>query len=202
MTANWKETLAQNLVRLRRENGLTQAELGEKLNYSDKSISKWERAEGVPDLQVMVQLSEMYSVSIDEMVGRTEKAAPPKKEKHARLADRTFLMIITQSIIWLIAIVLFSIFLLFAPGMAKKWMVFIYAISASCLAAGVYFIIWRLSAWAYGAFSALMWMTAVALQLILGARFAAEIYLLAATAQLISIIVIGILMLSRKRKKG
>ena len=70
MTGNWKEILAANLSRLRREKGLTQAELGEKINYSDKSVSKWERGEGVPDLQVMIALSDLYGVSIDEMMGK------------------------------------------------------------------------------------------------------------------------------------
>lgn len=202
MTANWKEILAQNLVRLRRENGLTQAELGEKLNYSDKSISKWERAEGVPDLQVMIQLSEMYDVSIDEMTGRCEKTVPAKKDRYARLADRTFLMIITQSIVWLIAIIMFTSLLLFAPETSRKWLVFIYAVPASCLAAGVYFLIWKLRMWACGAFSLFMWMSGVAAQLTVGARFAPVIYTVLAAAQLISVIVVGIVMMCRKRKKA
>lgn len=202
MTANWKETLAQNLARLRRENGLTQAELGEKLNYSDKSISKWERAEGIPDLQVMVQLSEMYSVSIDEMIGKTdEKNMPVKKDGYTHLADRTFLMIITQSIIWLIAIVMFTSLLLFAQETPKKWLMFIYAVPASSLAAGIYFIIWKLKMWAYGAFCVFMWMAAVAAQLTIGARFAPMIYTIGAILQLISIIVIGIIALTRKKKQ-
>jgi len=48
MTGNWKEILAANLSRLRREKGLTQAELGEKINYSDKSVSKWNGAKAFP----------------------------------------------------------------------------------------------------------------------------------------------------------
>ncbi|MBQ1256485.1 MAG: helix-turn-helix transcriptional regulator [Clostridia bacterium] len=202
MTANWKETLAANLARLRREKGLTQAELGEKLNYSDKSVSKWERGEGVPDLQVMVALSELYGVSIDEMTGR-RMSAETTGVTRANAADRTFLMIVTQSIIWLLAIILFSVFLLFAGDMPKKWLVFIYAIPVSCLCTGMYFTAWKLYAWAYGAFSCVMWLACVASQLTLGARFAPMIYILGAILQLISVIVIGILLLSgKKRREG
>lgn len=199
MTANWKETLANNLARLRREKGLTQAELGEKLNYSDKSISKWERGEGVPDLQVMVALSELYGVSLDEMTGRSETAAG-MNEGHGKAADRTFLMIVTQSIIWLLAIIIFSAFLFFAGDMPKKWLTFIYAIPVSCLCTGLYFTVWKLYAWAYGAFSCVMWFSCVAAQLTIGGSFAPMIYMLGAILQLISIIVIGILLLTKKKK--
>lgn len=194
--------LAQNLARLRREKGLTQAELGEKLNYSDKSVSKWERGEGVPDLQVMIALSELYGVSIDEMTGRKETAENADVPSHARVADRTFLMIVTHSIIWLLAIVLFSGFLLFAKDMPKKWLVFVYAIPVSCLCTGVYFAAWRLYVWAYGAFSSVMWLACVAAQLTLGASFAPIIYISGAMVQLISVIVIGILFLTRRKKAG
>lgn len=199
MTANWKEILAGNLARLRREKGLTQAELGEKLNYSDKSISKWERGEGVPDLQVMIALSELYGVSIDEMTGRKETTDETAVAGNAKAADRTFLMIITQSVIWLMAIVLFSAFLLFAKDMPKKWLVFIYAVPVACLCSGVYFTAWKLYAWAYGAFSCVMWLACVAVQLTIGADFAPMIYILGAILQLISVIVIGILMMTGKR---
>ena len=199
MTANWKDILANNLARLRRENGLTQAELGEKLNYSDKSVSKWERGEGVPDLQVMIALSDLYGVSIDEMTGRKQTASTAPVR--AKAADRTFLMIVTQSVIGLLSIVLFSAFLLFAKEMPKKWLVFIYALPVACLCTGVYFTAWKLYAWAYGAFSSVMWLSCVAAQLTLGAHLAPMIYILGAILQLISVIVIGILLMTRKKKR-
>jgi len=199
MTANWKEILAGNLARLRREKGLTQAELGEKLNYSDKSVSKWERGEGVPDLQVMVALSELYGVSIDDMTGRKGVDKENALCADTKAADRTFLMIVTQSVIWLLAIILFSVFLLFAKDMPKKWLVFIYAIPIACLCTGMYFTAWKLYAWAYGAFSCVMWLACVAAQLTIGADFAPMIYILGAILQLISVIVIGILMMTGKR---
>lgn len=200
MTANWKDILAGNLARLRRDKGLTQAELGERINYSDKSISKWERGEGVPDLQVMIALSDLYGVSIDEMTGRAQVREAENADARPKAADRTFLMIVTQSIIWLLAIVIFSALLLFAGDMAKKWLVFIYAVPVACLCTGVYFTAWKLYAWAYGAFSCVMWLTCVAVQLTLGAPFASMIYIIGAIIQLISVIVIGIYALTKRRK--
>ena len=60
-----KEIVGQNIYYLRTVNHLTQLELGEKLNYSDKAISKWERGEGLPDLYVIEKLCGLFNVSAD-----------------------------------------------------------------------------------------------------------------------------------------
>ena len=57
-----KATIASNLIKLRLAAGMTQAELGEKLNYSDKSISKWERGESKPDISVLVQMLSLIHI--------------------------------------------------------------------------------------------------------------------------------------------
>ena len=63
-----KEVIAKNIIRLRTQAGMTQAELGNQLNYSDKSISKWERAAAMPDVQVLKDMAEIFQVTIDYMV--------------------------------------------------------------------------------------------------------------------------------------
>ena len=63
-----KYNIAQNIYYLRTVNHMTQSELGEKLNYSDKAISKWERAEGMPDAFVLKQLSQLFNVSVDYLL--------------------------------------------------------------------------------------------------------------------------------------
>lgn len=198
---NWKETLANNLARLRRDKGLTQAELGEKLNYSDKSVSKWERGEGVPDLQVLMRLSDLYHVSLDEMTGRCAAAQEKKEEKISRLQDRTFMMVITQCIIWLIAIILFCVFMLF-KGLPGKWLAFIYAIPVSFLCPGIYFLLWKMYYWAFGAFSLMMWMFCVAIQLTIGAASASVVYMVGLALQLLAVLVCGIIVWRSKRKNA
>ncbi len=59
---------ASNIIRLRTGAGLTQAELGARLNYSDKTISKWERGEAIPDAYVLTQLAEMFGVTVDYLL--------------------------------------------------------------------------------------------------------------------------------------
>jgi len=64
--------IAQNLTLYRKAANLTQAELAEKINYSDKSVSKWESGNGVPDVYILLKLAEIFKVTLDELVG--EKA--------------------------------------------------------------------------------------------------------------------------------
>ena len=63
-----KLIFAGNLIRLRQEAGLTQAGLAEKINYSDKSVSKWERGEAIPDAYVLKDLSALFGVSVDDLL--------------------------------------------------------------------------------------------------------------------------------------
>ena len=70
-----EEIVACNLTELRKNARLTQSELAEKINYSDKSVSKWERGEALPDLKVLTQLAGLFGVSIDYFV--TKDAGKP-----------------------------------------------------------------------------------------------------------------------------
>ena len=73
-----KEVFAQRLVTLRKNAGLTQLQLAEKLNYSDKAVSKWERAEAVPDVTALISIADLFGVSLDSRV-KEEVVPMPKK---------------------------------------------------------------------------------------------------------------------------
>ena len=66
--AELKLVVASNLIKLRTGAGMTQAELGALLNYSDKTISKWERGEAIPDAFVLTKLAELFHVSVDNIL--------------------------------------------------------------------------------------------------------------------------------------
>ena len=66
-----KEIVRENLVKLRKEHKLTQMELAEKIGYSDKAISKWERGESAPDVATLVQLADLGVNYIDTARGYT-----------------------------------------------------------------------------------------------------------------------------------
>lgn len=60
--------LADNLIKLRKANHLTQLELAQKLNYSDKAISKWEHGDTLPDIETLKTLADMYGVTVDALL--------------------------------------------------------------------------------------------------------------------------------------
>ena len=72
-----KLVVASNLIKLRTGAGMTQAELGAKINYSDKSISKWERADAIPDAYVLLQLASIFGVTVDYILSSHDKWEPP-----------------------------------------------------------------------------------------------------------------------------
>ena len=74
-----KLVTAGNLIQLRTSRGMTQAELGALLNYSDKTISKWERGEAIPDAYVLTQLAEIFGVTVDALLSPPGKWEPPER---------------------------------------------------------------------------------------------------------------------------
>ena len=91
-----KEIFAKRLTALRKNAGMTQLQLAEKLNYSDKAVSKWERAEAVPDVGVLIDLSELFGVSIDSLV---KEAVKPEPKKTIRINRMVITLLIVIAII-------------------------------------------------------------------------------------------------------
>ena len=78
-----KSNVAKNITELRILNNMTQMELAEKLNYSDKTISKWERAESSPDISVLVEMEDLFGVTLDYLV-RTENVEEAVSERKTK----------------------------------------------------------------------------------------------------------------------
>lgn len=127
--------LSDNIAYYRKKMALTQLELAAKLNYSDKSISKWERGEGVPDIFVIKELSSFFGVSIDHLVSK-------RKNRFSLFKYRYVLAYFYASIVWLIAGIGFGILSLLDTGYAE-WHLLIYAIPLSSLVLLWFFIFWR-----------------------------------------------------------
>ncbi len=68
------------LKQLRKEKGLTQAQLAEKLNVSDRTVSRWETGYNMPDISMLVELSEFYHVDIREIMDGERKSESMEKE--------------------------------------------------------------------------------------------------------------------------
>ena len=72
---------ASNIINLRTAAGLTQAELGAKLNYSDKTISKWERGDAIPDAFVLTQLADIFGVDVNYLLSEHTSWEPSEAER-------------------------------------------------------------------------------------------------------------------------
>lgn len=103
-----KEVIAANLAHLRQEAGLTQLQLAEMLNYSDKAVSKWERGESIPDLRVLIKLAEIYHISLDDIV-RTK----PGKRLMPRMNLQKKHVLITLLSVGLVGVIATAVFMIF-----------------------------------------------------------------------------------------
>ena len=97
------EIIGKNITRLRKDANMTQLELAEKLNYSDKSISKWEQGNGIPDVRILLQLAELFGVSLDDLVHEhVEKEVLPRSAKRR---NRFLTVLCSVGICWLVAVI-------------------------------------------------------------------------------------------------
>ncbi|MBE7085092.1 MAG: helix-turn-helix transcriptional regulator [Clostridiales bacterium] len=147
--------IAQNLVCYRKMAGFTQAELAEKINYSDKSVSKWEQGNGVPDVYVLIQLAQIYNVTLDELIGE-DATKKVQEQKKRRLASRILVTLLSSGIVWLVATCLFVTTKMALPTL-DWWLAFIYAISANAIVIIVYAGVWRYRFLSFVSVSALIW---------------------------------------------
>ena len=135
-----KSIIASNLIALRTEAGMTQAKLAEQLNYSDKSISKWERAEGLPDVGVLMKISEIFGVPLDYLVSFHEKWDPPKPEKRTVNISTRIITAIALVGVWTLALFIFVVFWLSGSII---WQVFAYALPVSLVTLLVLNSVWE-----------------------------------------------------------
>ena len=135
-----KGTIAKNLVELRSAARLTQLQLAEKLNYSDKAVSKWERGEAIPDIRVLIKIAELYNISVDDIVTpKKEKAVKPKMNTFKK---RILITLLSVGLVWFVATVIFMI-VFFIPSVEEHaWLTFICAPFVSAIVLTVFSVIW------------------------------------------------------------
>ena len=126
MTEDLKAVVAANIIKLRNAAGLTHAQLGEKLNYSDKTISKWERAEALPDAASLKAMGEIFGVTVDLLLTDDSlwKSPPPERAEYSKSA----ITLVSITGIWTVAVLTFVI--LWLCGIVY-WQTFVYAVPVS-----------------------------------------------------------------------
>ena len=156
--------IGRNLTRLRKASGMTQLDLAEKLNYSDKSVSKWEQGNGIPDVRILLQLADLFNVSLDDLVREPPKgkSVVPKRERKLR---HFIITVCSVGICWLVAVVCFVLGGVANPWLAQKvtrmWLSFVYAVPVSAIILVVFSTVWRWKWVRIVSLSVLIW-TAIA----------------------------------------
>lgn len=135
---NFKKTVAENIIKLRTAYEMTQAQLGEKLSYSDKSISKWERGESLPDAYVLKNMAEIFNVSVDYIL--TEHSEDEKLKIHRpRTYSRSVISTIAFIGTWTLALFAFVVTWLCSM---PTWLIFVYTVPVSLIVLLVLNSVW------------------------------------------------------------
>ena len=153
--ADIKDCFASNLIAYRKSLNLTQAELAEKLNYSDKAVSKWERAESVPDIYTLKQIADFFGTKVDVLISEPKKDRP--KINYNLGKKRTILCLASTAIVWLVAIAFYAFIHIIFPAITQTWLSFIYALPVTAIVLFVFTSVWGKSLGNVIILSALIW---------------------------------------------
>lgn len=175
-----KSRVGGNIARLRRGRGLTQAELAERINYSDKAVSKWERAESLPDVLTLMNLAEQLGTDLNTLVGTGTQEVPPSpapepepepvptpepKPVSRYRTDKAMIQKLSSLLVWVVALFLYMV--LDAFGVKHLWMLAVVAVPANAIVLLCLRSAWRLYGWNRFLISVIMWGTLVAIYLLL-----------------------------------
>ncbi|MBQ7369485.1 MAG: helix-turn-helix transcriptional regulator [Clostridia bacterium] len=157
------QRIAKNLTYYRKASGMTQAEVAEKISYSDKSVSKWESGNGVPDIYVLIQLASLFNVTVNDLVGNSEQS-PLKENKKKRNVLHLLTMLLSCGIVWLVATIVFVTSNLVAKG-SPGWLAFVYAVPVTAILLIVFSAIWKFKLLNFLSISGLVWTLLLAIYL-------------------------------------
>ena len=135
-----KQIISKNIVSLRNSENMTQAELAEKLNYSDKAVSKWERGESLPDVIVIKQIADIFGVTVDSLLTDAEEA--PKRATKRKKTNRRMITLVSVSGLWLIALMVFVILWIASHAVGNLWLTFIAAVPLTFILLLIFNSIW------------------------------------------------------------
>ncbi len=138
---NLKQIIGQNLVELRKLKKYTQADLAEILQYSDKAISKWEKGESLPDIEVLYQICNLYGVTLDYLTheGNYEDKQEYVTDGKSQI-NKIVVTLLSISLVWFMVIIGF-VYPLIMNGI-NLWILFVWGVPISCIVLLVFNSIW------------------------------------------------------------
>ena len=163
-----KKQIGDNIASYRKRLGLTQAGLAEKLNYSDKAVSKWERGESVPDVLTLAQLAEQFDITVNDLLAdpnelpgnptSLEAAMTKVSEKTLkRKANKNIILMLSSLLVWFVALFFYVILSSFELTDPYSYILFPYAIPANAIVLLSLRCAWRDFRWNKVLISIIVW---------------------------------------------
>lgn len=197
---NIKESLkiiiARNIQYYRKQLNLTQLELAEKLDYSDKSVSKWERGESVPDVFTLNKIAEFFNITVTDLLSEKTKKIKPNKGKQLK----PLLYVLVTWAVFITAYGLLKMFEFSIKGF-ELWILFIYPIPISALIFLVYNLVWKKLLYIYISLTVFIWTFSLTIQLTLHFIPPYLFYIITSGLYLFFMYLVFYLLQYRKRKK-
>lgn len=125
-----KVIIGNNIALYRKRDGMTQADLALKLNFTDKAVSKWERGDSVPDVATLVSIAELFHITVNDLLVESELVTPePVPEK--RRVNKGVIQMLVSVLVWFIALLTYVV--LDSVSVPRSWVGFLYAIPINAL---------------------------------------------------------------------
>ena len=175
-----KKNFSENLTRLRKSNHLTQLALAEKLNYSDKAVSKWEVGSVLPDVETMSQIADFFGVTVNDLI------YPKRKLKRVLWSNHIFLTLLSIGLAWFIATIVYLI-LGVTTTLPRTWLIFTITITISGIIFVVLSSIWFNKIITITAISILFWSVILNIYLIVNLPSIWFIFIIGVVGQLLII---------------
>lgn len=148
--------LADNLTKLRKKHKLTQVELAHQLGFSDKSISKWEQGDTIPDIETIKKIADLYGVSVDSLLeDKPQEDEIDTKERKRIMTNKIIITLLAVTVVWTSSIVLFTIVNILYN--AYYWQSFVWALPASSIIILIFNSIWGKKRYNYLIVAILLW---------------------------------------------
>ena len=163
-----KLLIGANIAAYRKIAGLTQAGLAERLNYSDKAVSKWERGESAPDVVTLVQLAEQFDITVNDLLTDPDElpsnptsleAAMSKVSEKAlkKKADKSIILKLSSLLVWFVALFFYVVMSNFEITSRYSLIFFAYAIPANAIVSLSLRSAWRDFRWNKLLISIIVW---------------------------------------------
>lgn len=201
---DYKRIIANNITELRKAVPLTQAELAERLNYSDKAVSKWERGESIPDVIVLKQIADIFGVSVDYLLEEVHPLKATMQSVPRQLKQNRLLITgVSCVLVFLIATLVFVI-LASVTELSRLWLAYVYCVPVCSILLIVFNSVWGKAKLNFFFISLLVWSILASIYLSIGSYEQWLIFTIGIPAQVIIIMWSGIkarFFVKRNKKK-